>query len=56
MAPRTVQLRRDVIHVAVTAFIEVGVFVADIALLADLRAGELLCKSCWPGYGNERRS
>ena len=36
MAPRTVQLRRDQIHAAVTALIEVGVPAADIASLADL--------------------
>jgi hypothetical protein len=36
MAPRTVQLRRDQIHAAVTALIEAGVPAADIASLADL--------------------
>jgi integrase len=36
MAPRTIRLRRDQIHAAVTALIEVGVPAADIASLADL--------------------
>ena len=36
MAPRTVRLRRDQIHAAVTALIEAGVPAADIASLADL--------------------
>jgi integrase len=36
MAPQTIRLRRDQIHAAVTALIEVGVPVADIASLADL--------------------
>jgi integrase len=36
MAPQTIRLRRDHIHAAVTALIEVGVPAADIASLADL--------------------
>ncbi|MGO9062108.1 MAG: tyrosine-type recombinase/integrase [Candidatus Binataceae bacterium] len=40
MAPRTVQLRRDQIHAAVTALIETGVPPAGVASLADLVAPE----------------
>jgi integrase len=36
MAPQTIRLRRDQIHAAVTALMEVGVSAADIASLADL--------------------
>jgi integrase len=40
MAPRTVQLRRDQIHAAVTALIETGVPPAGVVSLADLVAPE----------------
>jgi len=42
MAPRTVHLRRDQIHAAVTALIETGVPPAGVASLADLVAPENL--------------
>ena len=48
MAPRTVHLRRDQIHAAVTALIETGVPPAGVASLADLVAPEnlkrILCR------------
>jgi integrase len=40
MAPRTVHLRRDQIHAAVTALVETGVPPAGVASLADLVAPE----------------
>ena len=45
MAPQTIRLRRDQIHAAVTALIEVGVPAADIASLADLVVPENFSKS-----------
>jgi integrase len=42
MAPRTVQLRRDQIHAAVTALIQTGVPPAGVASLADLVSPENL--------------